>query len=304
MRTLLCLTLTSTGLAAADDTCFLFSSFRGNGEDGLHLAWSADGLRWTALGGDKSYLKPTVGKGKLMRDPCLLYGPDGVFRLVWTTGWYDRTIGYASSPDLLTWSPQQALGVMEHEPTARNAWAPEMYYDAGTRQYLVFWATTIPGRFPQTDQTGDGGLNHRMYAITTKDFATFTPTKLFYDGGFNVIDATLAKVGERYALVVKDETKTPVRKHLRVCWGDQAAGPFGPAGPAFTPDWVEGPSVVRVGDAWIVYYDCYTKHRYGAHKTKDFVSFEDISAQLSFPRDTRHGTVLQVPRAIVDRLRQ
>lgn len=29
-------------------TCYLFSSFRGNG-DGLHLAWSADGLRWTAF---------------------------------------------------------------------------------------------------------------------------------------------------------------------------------------------------------------------------------------------------------------
>jgi hypothetical protein len=29
-------------------TCYLFSSFRGNG-DGLHLAWSSDGLRWTAF---------------------------------------------------------------------------------------------------------------------------------------------------------------------------------------------------------------------------------------------------------------
>ena len=29
---------------------YLFSSFRGNGEDGLHLAYSPDGLKWTPLG--------------------------------------------------------------------------------------------------------------------------------------------------------------------------------------------------------------------------------------------------------------
>jgi hypothetical protein len=33
---------------------YLFTSFRGNGEDGLHLAWSRDGHKWAALGGDRS----------------------------------------------------------------------------------------------------------------------------------------------------------------------------------------------------------------------------------------------------------
>ena len=27
--------------------CYLFSYFKGNGEDGLHLAYSNDGLKWT-----------------------------------------------------------------------------------------------------------------------------------------------------------------------------------------------------------------------------------------------------------------
>ncbi|MCY3022742.1 MAG: hypothetical protein NTW87_27505, partial [Planctomycetota bacterium] len=56
----------------------LFTSFRGNGEDGLHLAYSRDGYTWTALKNDRSFLKPAVG-GKLMRDPSLLQGPDGTF---------------------------------------------------------------------------------------------------------------------------------------------------------------------------------------------------------------------------------
>ena len=53
---------------AMGKTAYLFSSFRGNGQDGLHLAYSHDGLKWTALKSDKAFLKPKVG-GKLMRDP-------------------------------------------------------------------------------------------------------------------------------------------------------------------------------------------------------------------------------------------
>ena len=78
-----------TGCAKAEplshgQSIYLFSSFRGNGEDGLHLAYSRDGLIWTALKDDKSFLKPMIG-GKLMRDPCIIQGPDGTFHMVWTT---------------------------------------------------------------------------------------------------------------------------------------------------------------------------------------------------------------------------
>lgn len=33
---------------------YLFSFFMGNGEDGLHLAYSIDGLKWEALNNNKS----------------------------------------------------------------------------------------------------------------------------------------------------------------------------------------------------------------------------------------------------------
>ena len=61
---------------------YLFTSFRGNGEDGLHLAYSHNGLKWTVLNGDRSFLRPQVGT-KLMRDPCICQGPDGTFHMVW-----------------------------------------------------------------------------------------------------------------------------------------------------------------------------------------------------------------------------
>src|SRR5688572_2878014 len=83
------------------DSVYLFSYFKGNGEDGLHLAASEDGLTWKALKNDSSFLKPTVSKDKLMRDPCIIQGPDGTFHMVWTVSWNAKGIGYASSKDLI-----------------------------------------------------------------------------------------------------------------------------------------------------------------------------------------------------------
>ncbi len=292
-----------TAQCCAADT-LVFSFFRDNGQDGLYLATSTNGLQWTELKPPgKTFLQPQVG-GKLMRDPCLALGADGVFHMVWTTGWgQPPVIGLAHSTNLLQWSEQKAIPVMQSEPTARNAWAPELFYDDVQQRWLIFWATTIPGRFPDTEKTGDDGWNHRIYSTSTKDFVTFAPTKLFYDGGFNVIDATMLKANGKFHLIVKDETKTPVKKNLRIATSDRAEGPFGPASPPITGDWVEGPSAIRIGGECYIYFDHYAKPQYyGAAKSSDLTHWQDISDQLSFPPGARHGTVLRVAESVVQRI--
>jgi len=280
--------------------CYLFSSFRDNGQDGLHLAWSTDGLHWTALNKDRSFLRPQVGKEKLMRDPCILLGPDGVFHMVWTDSWSDRTIGYSHSIDLIHWSPQTAIPVMKDYPTARNCWAPEVVYDASKKQFIIFWATTIPGRFPQTAGSSESDYNHRIYCTTTPDFQTFSPTKLFYDGGFNVIDATMLTANGKFYLIIKDETLKPVaKKNLRMAVSDKIDGPFTHVTEPFTESWVEGPTALTIGDDFFVFYDCYTQHRYGAVHSTDLQHWDDISTKISFPPGSRHGTVFAVSSDIV-----
>jgi beta-xylosidase len=303
----LCLCVLSSGPMPGasfieEQAYYLFTSFRGNGEDGLHLAISQDGYRWTALNQDRSFLKPQVGKGRLMRDPCVAQGPDGTFHLVWTTGWYDQTIGYASSKDLVQWSEQRAIPVMAHEPQARNAWAPELFYDESRKQWLIFWATTIPGRFPETDHTGNNGNNHRIYYVTTRDFKTFSATRLFFDPGFNVIDATILKAGDKYYLIFKDERQNPLKKNLRLAVSSSAEGPYGQISAPFTKDWVEGPSAIKIGDTWFVYFDQYRDHRYGAVKSKELKNWQDISPALSFPADHRHGSVIRISGTLAQRL--
>jgi hypothetical protein len=285
------------------ENVYLFSSFRGNGEDGLHLAYSYDGLLWKALKNDKPFLKPEIG-GKLMRDPCIIQGPDGIFHMVWTTSWTDRGIGIAHSTDLINWSDQTFVPVMEHQSSARNCWAPEITWDPNGKQYVIYWATTIPERFPETAKNADRGWNHRIYCTTTKDFKEYTKTHLFYDPGFNVIDSTITMHGGRYIMILKDETRFPPSKNLHIAHSEKITGPWSSASEAFTPIglWVEGPTVLNVGQSYIVYYDAYRKHKYGAMRTTDFSKWEDISDQISFPKDTRHGTAFPVSSSLLSKL--
>lgn len=82
---------------------YMFSCFMGNREDGLHLAYSTDGLDWKVLNDNKSFLTPEVGEDKHTRDSCVIQEPDGKFHLVWTVSWKEKGIAYAHSEDLKNW---------------------------------------------------------------------------------------------------------------------------------------------------------------------------------------------------------
>lgn len=303
--------------AVAEPQAFLFSYFQRNGEDGVHLAYSRDGINWLPLNGGKSVIRPQVtGNGigwqewnttaALMRDPSIVRGPDGMFHLVWTIAWTDKAIGVAHSRDLIHWSAQTKVPVMEHEPTTLNTWAPDLFYDDATKQFVIVWASSIPGRFPASDsvaqKTSRGRADHRLYYTTTKDFNSYAPTKLLYDGGFSAIDGTIAKAGDRYYLVMKDETFYPPARNLRVASSRRATGPYGPASPAFTDKDTEGPSVLHPDEWWYVYFDKYTRGRYGAVRTKDFVHWEQFSDSLKTPRGIRHGSAFLAPQSVLEGL--
>jgi hypothetical protein len=306
MKRVALLLLLGLPLAAAD--WYLFTSFRGNGETGVYLALSRDGMKWTPLNENQPWVKPAAA-GMLMRDPFLAQGPDRVWHMLWTWGWTRKEtggvlrIGYASSRDLVAWGEQREIRVMEDEPTARNAWAPEAAWDPKGKEWIIFWSTTIPGRFPDTEQTGDSGYNHRLYAIRTKDFHTFTKAELWFDPGFNSIDATLVRDGRRWIMVCKDERRNPLQKRLRLAFADSPAGPWTGITEPVSRDWVEGPSVMKIGKEWLIYYDHYSKpQHYGALRTRDWKTFEDITDKVDFPPGHRHGTVVRISERLAKRL--
>ena len=315
MRRLLSLVLMTMALSAFGEKGYLFSYFSGRpsggrrGEAaGLHLAWSLDGLSWTALNDDEPMLVPEVGTDKLMRDPSICQGPDGTFHLVWTSGWKDRCIGYAHSTDLIHWSDQRLLPVMEHEQTARNCWAPEVTYNPEDGLFYLYWSTTIPGRHtPIRDMSRrEAGLNHRIYLTTTRDFKTFAETKLWYNPDYSVIDASFVKdeASREWLCFVKNENHTPVQKNIRLLRAPTLEGlsKAESSGP-LTEHFTEGPSPLFVGDMLYLYFDYYRDAHFGALRSRDHgTTWEDVSAELRLPKGVRHGTAFAVDRDVLTAL--
>jgi beta-xylosidase len=294
---------------SAQNEVYLFSYFTQNGQDGLHLAYSYDGLKWDSLNNGKSRLTPSVGKDKLMRDPCIVQGEDGTFHMVWTTGWWDRVIGYASSKDLINWSAQKAIPVMEHEPTTRNSWAPELFYDKKHNEFFIFWASTIPNRHSDVAESErEKGLNHRIYFTKTKDFKAFSLTQMFLNTNFSTLDATILKHDKQFYLFVKNENPNPPEKNIRLISVKKLTDISTPIPPSvsapITGDyWAEGPTAIEIGEYVYVYFDKYREHRYGLIRSKDMVNWEDISDQLQMPKMLRHGTVFKVTKAVFDKIK-
>lgn len=313
--------LSGVACTAPEREVYLFTGHREPALDGLHLLYSYDGYRWDSLQG--SWLEPMIGNkapeyfnyhsqrmepGKfapqsMMRDPSVVQGPDGTFHLVWTLAWSgERAFGYASSKDLIHWSEQRSIPVMEGEPT-NNVWAPEIFYDAEKEQYLIAWSSSIlPENYTEADKLGSNGC-HRLYYTTTKDFKTFTPKQPFYDPGFNSIDGFLLKRGsDDYVLIVKDNRK-PGFSDLFCVTASQPEGPYGDPSEKFAPTYSEGACAIQVGDEWLIYFDVYRQCRFGAVSTNDFKTFTPIDDRISLPDGHKHGTIIKVKESVLKALK-
>lgn len=277
---------------------YLFTSFHEPADEGLRYLYSEDGYNWDSIPG--IWLKPQLGNQQLMRDPSIVKGKDETYHLVWTTSWKgDKGFGYASSKDLINWSEQKMIPVMEHEPTTVNVWAPEVFYDDDEDLFYIVWASTIPFRFEKGIEEEKN--NHRLYYVTTKDFNTFSETKLYLDPKFSVIDAVIVKRAPKdYVLVLKDNTRP--NRNLKISFGDSPTARFDDISAPFTEEFVEGPTVTKVGDDYLIYFDMYRKKIYGAMKTTDFIHFEDITDIISIPEGHKHGTITKVPYPLVEKL--
>ena len=291
------LLLTALASVSAGQKVYISTSFHEPATEGLRFIYSYDGWTWQQVEG--VWLRPEVGSQKVMRDPSIIRTPDGMFHLVWTSSWRgDRGFGYACSKDLVHWSEQRFIEVMT-DTTTVNVWAPELFWDDVRQQAVIVWASCIPGKFP--DGQEEHKNNHRLYYTTTKDFRRFAPTKLMIDPGFSCIDATLVKRGKKdYVTVLKDNTRP--ERDIKVAYAQSPYGPWSKASEPFTGKMMEGPTTARVNDGWLIYYDRYRLFDFGAHFTKDFVTFEDVSDQVIVPKLHKHGTIFEADEAILQGL--
>lgn len=230
-----------------------------------------------------------------VRDPFIRYCADGWFHLLSSDSWASTSILHARSRDLVTWEPWQVLPVMRDVPGARNAWAPEYFFDAERQTYLVFWASV-------TDATD----HQRIWYAETADFRTFSPSKLLFDPGHSVIDATMVLFEKTYYLIYKDERGEnrhgAENKAMRVATSASATGPFHARNALVSPSLTEGPTVYSVGGRWLMLYDFFLDGKWGASESADLVRWTPLN-EIVVPPLARHGTVFSVSEGQYQQLR-
>ncbi|TDU83367.1 glycosyl hydrolase family 43 [Kribbella voronezhensis] len=320
--------------AAAPYAGYAFSYFTGNSIAGEKIYFAASrgntALKWDELNNGRPVLEST--KGTLgLRDPFLIRSPEGDrFFLIATdlsigrNGDWDtaqrqgsRYLEVWESTDLVTWSEQRH--VLVSPETAGNTWAPEAYWDQELQSYVVFWASKL---YAADDPGHTGSTYNRMLYATTRDFRTFSAPKIWQDRGESRIDSTVIRDNGAYYRFTKDEggggtgcsdiiqekslSLTAVDLPGNPSWAMQDSCIGRDAGTSA----VEGPTVFKAnpgdtsGSKYYLFVDEYGGRGYIPLGTDELEAPNwKVPPAYSLPASPRHGTVLPVTQAELDRLR-
>ncbi|KXS97431.1 hypothetical protein AC578_8821 [Pseudocercospora eumusae] len=318
----------STRQATTQYEGYMFVYFTGNTLEGEKIYFAAsngnNALDWQELNAGQPVIASTKGT-KGLRDPFIIRSPDGgTFYLLATdlsigsgTAWGDsvrngsRYLEVWESNDLVNWSEQRH--VLVSPETAGNTWAPEAYYDTDLSAYVVFWASSL---YAESDTNHTGTTYHRMLYATTQDFVTFSEPQIWQDAGTSRIDSTVLKSGDTYYRFTKDEgavtgcsdiiqeKSTDLLAQLSG-WQIVASCIGKNAGTMA----IEGPTAFRAnpgdanGDKFYLFVDEYGGRGYVPLETADIANPSwKVSASYKLPTSPRHGTVLPVTTAELQRL--
>jgi hypothetical protein len=104
-------------------------------------------------------------------------------------------------------------------------------------------------------------------------------------------------------MFLKDETRYPPQKNIRIATSKELTKGYSkPSNPITGSYWAEGPTAVKIGNQWIVYFDKYMEHKYGAVTSTDLVNWTDVSDKIQMPKGIRHGTVFIITKDELTRL--
>lgn len=142
---------------------YTYATDRNDGRDGLHCAWSADGVRWKKIGDGHAFVKCDYGRWgseKRMLRPTLWRDPSGRFHALWSLNERSGALAYTSSDNLIDWLPQEYPALMSDG----NCLQPEADFDPATGRHTLTWLSVEAG-------------DTLVYASSTSDFREFAPVR-------------------------------------------------------------------------------------------------------------------------------
>lgn len=302
--------------AAQQRSKYLFVYFTGNApeQEQISYAVSDDGFDYVPLNDGRPVVSgDTVARTGGLRDPHLLRGSDGWFRMVATDmrsslGWNsNRGIVLLRSRDLLQWEhhtvafPEKFAGT----PFAKvvRVWAPQTFYDTRAGKYLIYFSVL----------TDDGTVPYdRVYACyANADFSDVEECpRLLFDYGQAAIDPDIVQDAEGVCHLFFKTEADSVRKGIRQYTFTDLYRPdtwtLHEGYCETTAHNVEGAGVFPLADGdWCLMYDCYMNGYYQFTRSSDlrhFTFVKNTPTQGAFT--PRHGSVLPISAKEYRRLRK
>lgn len=301
-----------------DYNAYLFAYFPSNYDENLYYALSTDGFKYTPLNNGQRIL--TANEYSLsggIRDPHILRGEDGIFRMVATDmvsayGWNsNRGIVMSKSTDLIHWTHSTI-----HFPTrfsdvwsnVTRVWAPETVYDREVGKYMVYFSLL----------TNDGTCPYDkvFYCYANEDFTDLEDYPVhFFDRGSATIDADIIydETDQLYHMIYKNEGIASISHvsapYLTAREGQETGSQWGSLGGGIqqTSVAVEGGGIFRLinQNTYVVMYDCYGSGYYQFCTTNDWNTYT-LQAQTTTSGmfTPRHGSVIPLhpseTRALLD----
>jgi hypothetical protein len=264
----------------------------------LHLAYSYDALNWIPLNQNNPVLIPNIGE-KGMRDPFIYRKHDGEFVVLATNMWNSEFLICYDTPDLITFKNERLLRMNN---TEMHAWAPEVFFDQTRDEYGIIWSGN-------TDR-------NRIYVNYTKEFKEVKDPEVYFDPGFNVIDASIEQYDGTFYLYYKDERDTSDAREDGMRIKGSRSNSLEPRSfdnhiftdPIGVPK-IEAPMIIKKlnENRWYLYGDSYypINGKFCAWETEDLDSgnWNPISGRnYNTPLNVKHGSIVKIAQMELDSL--
>ena len=294
--------------AEKDYAGYLFTYFTGNRqvEEQIHFALSKDGYRYHALNGNHPVISSqAISSTGGVRDPHILRTEDGasfymvVTDMVSANGWTsNRAMVLLKSDDLIDWT-SSVVNIQELFPGQQDllrVWAPQTIYDREAGKYMVYWSMKH-GDTPDII----------YYAYANDDFTGLAsePRQLFFpENGRSCIDGDIVLKDSMYYMFYKTEGHGNGIKLAKTRSLTSGEWTEEPDYKQQTSEAVEGSGVFKLTgtDTYILMYDVYMKGAYQFCASTDLEHFRVVDEAVSMDFHPRHGTVIPVTRAEIERL--
>lgn len=129
------------GILNLPDSVYIFPYTRSGGW--CHLAWSSDGKYWNDLGNKFRFFRSDFGNRKIMINPRLIKGADGVWHGIWQLSTTGKAYGYTCSFDLIRWTPQVYFEKGDESYEKYSVYINEAL--GGIKQQIVLSGDTLCG---------------------------------------------------------------------------------------------------------------------------------------------------------------